>query len=164
MSQISRGEFDRLPWSGMAMARIGLRMMPPFPSPSLRFRPVSFPQSGSKAGISDVAFLDTASRGWVQFAYALRAPAANNVVSSFRVEERGTPMHHRSSGPAALPQGSSLQSELCCLGPSSLMRPHAPHSLSTPRFHRCGLYEMPSLCGQNLRRLGDQRVVPCFHR
>jgi hypothetical protein len=28
----------------------------------------------------------------------------------------------------ALPQRPSLRSELCCLGPSSLMRPHAPHS------------------------------------
>ena len=39
--------------SGRTMARIGLRMMPPFPSSPLRFRTVSFPQSGSKAGISD---------------------------------------------------------------------------------------------------------------
>ena len=29
---------------------------------------------------------------------------------------------------AALPQGPSLRSGLCCPGPSSLMRPHAPHS------------------------------------
>jgi hypothetical protein len=35
---------------------------------------------------------------------------------------------------AALPQGSSLQSGLCCPGPSSLNRPHAPHSPAQPDF------------------------------
>jgi hypothetical protein len=48
------------PMSGRTMARIGLRMMPPFPSSPLRFRTVSFPQSGSKAGISDGAFPSSA--------------------------------------------------------------------------------------------------------
>ena len=38
------------------MARSGLQMMPTFPSPSLKFRTVSFPQYGFKAGISDGAF------------------------------------------------------------------------------------------------------------
>ena len=38
--------------------------------------------------------------------------------------------------------------------------PSAPVA-STSRFHRHGLYGMPSLCVQ-LQRLGDQRVVPCF--
>ena len=38
------------------MARIGLRMMPTFPSSPLKFRTVGFPQSGFKAGSSDGAF------------------------------------------------------------------------------------------------------------
>src|SRR5215469_9500526 len=42
--------------SGRAMARSGLRMMPPFPSPSLKFRKAGFPRSGFKASISDRAF------------------------------------------------------------------------------------------------------------
>jgi len=33
----------------------------------------------------------------------------------------------------------------------------------TSRFHRLGLYEMPSLC-VTLQRLGDPRAVPCFRR
>ena len=46
--------------SGRAMARSGLRMMPTFPSPSLKFRTVSFPQYGFKVGMSDGAFpIDT---------------------------------------------------------------------------------------------------------
>jgi hypothetical protein len=40
---------------GRTMARIGLRMMPPFPSSSLSFRTAGFPQYGWKAGISDGA-------------------------------------------------------------------------------------------------------------
>jgi hypothetical protein len=47
--------------SGRTKARIGLRMMPPFPSSPLRFRTAGFPQYGSKAGLSDRAFPDPAS-------------------------------------------------------------------------------------------------------
>src|SRR5882724_6918910 len=42
-------------WSGRAMARSGLRMMPTFPLPSLKFRTADFPQYGFKAGFSDRA-------------------------------------------------------------------------------------------------------------
>src|SRR6516165_1421737 len=42
--------------SGRTMARIGRRMMPPFPSSSLKFRTAGFPQYGFKAGRSDGAF------------------------------------------------------------------------------------------------------------
>ena len=35
---------------------------------------------------------------------------------------------------AALPQGPSLRSELFCLGPSMLIRPHPPHSQAHPDF------------------------------
>jgi hypothetical protein len=42
--------------SGRTMARTGLRMMPTFPSSPLRFRTASFPQYGSKAGLSVGAF------------------------------------------------------------------------------------------------------------
>jgi hypothetical protein len=38
------------------MARSGLRMMPTFPLPSLKFRTAGFPQYGFKAGVSDKAF------------------------------------------------------------------------------------------------------------
>jgi hypothetical protein len=65
LSALDRRAFQRryqpqLLVSGRTMARIGLRMMPPFPSSPLRFRTVSFPQSGSKAGISDGAFPSSA--------------------------------------------------------------------------------------------------------
>src|SRR5438128_64937 len=38
------------------MARTGLRMMPTFPSPALKFRTAGFPRYGFQAGISDTAF------------------------------------------------------------------------------------------------------------
>jgi Sulfatase len=44
------------PLSGKAMARTGLRMMPTFPSPPLKFRTAGFPRYGFKAGISDETF------------------------------------------------------------------------------------------------------------
>ena len=62
---------------------------------------------------------------------------------------------------AALPQGSSLRSGLCCPGPSSLNRPHAPHlpahlDFTDTAYTRC------LRCASKLQRLGNQRVVPCF--
>jgi hypothetical protein len=51
-----------LDWSGRAMARSGLRMMPTFPLPSLKFRTAGFPQYGLKAGLSDKACPFDASR------------------------------------------------------------------------------------------------------
>ena len=42
--------------SGKAMARTGLRMMPTFPLPPLKFRTAGFPRYGFKAGLSDGAF------------------------------------------------------------------------------------------------------------
>jgi hypothetical protein len=41
---------------GRTMARNGLRMMPPFPWSPLKFRTVSLPQYGFKAGLSDGTF------------------------------------------------------------------------------------------------------------
>ena len=77
--------------SGKAMARTGLRMMPTFPLPPLKFRTVSFPQSGFKAGISDAAF----PVPW--FAIALRASATIEY-SPLCVGDRCAYKHLRASG------------------------------------------------------------------
>ena len=42
--------------SGKAMARTGLRMMPTFPLPPLKFRTAGFPRYGFKAGLLEGAF------------------------------------------------------------------------------------------------------------
>jgi hypothetical protein len=58
------------------------------------------------------------------------------------------------------PQGSSLLSELCCLEPSSLNRPHPPH----PPAHRDFTAERLIRNAFAVReRRGDPRVVPGFH-
>jgi hypothetical protein len=53
---------------------------------------------------------------------------------------------------AALPQGSSLRSGLCCPGPSSLSRPHAPHSPAHPDFTNPA-YTRCLRCASKLQRL-----------
>jgi len=113
--------------SGKAMARTGLRMMPTFPSPPLKFRTAGFPRYGFKAGLSDEAFPMTS--------VCLR-PSCSSAIIAIPCSVSGTmclgaPPCKRSS---ALPQGPSLRSELCCLGPSSLNRPHPPHSWAHPDF------------------------------
>ena len=94
-------------------------MMPLFPSPSLKFRTAGFPRSGFKAGISSAAFPTT----W--FACALRALCCHRLPLHC-VRDKCAYKHLRASGPAALPQGPSLRSGLCCPDPSTLNRPHPP--------------------------------------
>jgi hypothetical protein len=67
--------------------------------------------------------------------------------------------HHHSSGYAALPQGPSLRTGFCCPGPSTLMRPHPPHSQAQRDFTAVQLIR-PAFAVRF--RLGDPRLVPCF--
>ena len=61
---------------------------------------------------------------------------------------------------AALPQGPSLRSGFCCPSPSSLIRPHPPHSRAHPDF-AAGRLIGDAFAVRDRR--GDPRVVPCFH-
>jgi hypothetical protein len=70
--------------------------------------------------------------------------------------------HLRASGSTALPQGPSLRSGLFCPGPSSLIRPHPPHSRAQPDFTVLRLIRVTfavhiCIC------LGDPRLVLSFH-
>ena len=127
--------------SGRTMARSGLRMMPTFPSSPLRFRTASFPQYGSKAGLSDRAFPDRAS---VKLAPSIPV-AWSGLPPSFvlsaaawipRSESEATCSveHRHESDLVARLQGPSLRSGLCCPGPSTLNRPHPPHSQAHHNF------------------------------
>jgi hypothetical protein len=58
-----------------------------------------------------------------------------------------------------LPQGSSLLPELCCLGPSSLNRPHPPHSWAHRDFTAERLIRDVFAVREHR---GDPRVVPSF--
>jgi hypothetical protein len=57
------------------------------------------------------------------------------------------------------PRGSSLRARLCCPGPSSLNRPHPPHSWAQHNFIALRL-----ICAAFAvrERLGNPRVVPGF--
>jgi hypothetical protein len=59
-----------------------------------------------------------------------------------------------------LPQGSSLLPGLCCPGPSSLNRPHPPHSQAHHDFTAWRLIRDVFAVRE---RRGDPRVVPSFH-
>jgi hypothetical protein len=145
-------------WSGRAMARSGLRMMPTFPLPSLKFRTAGFPQYGFKAGVSDRACPFDAACTSLGLPPPFVLPAAR-VGSPFCAEGRCALKHLRSSGccrstPGALaPDRVVLSRSILTCGPIRPTRRHIP--ISPLR----GLYEMPSLC---TLRLGDLRVVPRF--
>jgi len=65
--------------------------------------------------------------------------------------------HHEAVSP--LPQGSSLLLEFCCLGPSSLNRPHPPHSRAHRNFTAQRLIRGAFAVRE---RRGDPRAVPDF--
>ena len=138
------------------MARSGLRMMPTFPSPSLKFRTAGFPQYGFKAGVSDRACPFGALRV-ARFASVLRAPRCIREIpvlcrGRMRVEAPPfeQPLYPR--GPRS-EAGFAVTLHLHFFGPSVPTRRRIP--ISPLR----GLYQMPSLC---TLRLGDPRVVPGF--
>ena len=60
---------------------------------------------------------------------------------------------------AALPQGPSLRSGLFCPGPSTLIRPHPPHSWARRDFPAVPVMRDAFAVRECL---GDPRVVPCF--
>ena len=126
--------------SGKAMARTGLRMMPTFPSPPLKFRTAGFPQYGFKAGISDKAF----PKNLVchRPSCPLLSPCTPCSVSGTMRDsappcERTHPLYPR--GPRSGP-GYAVPVHLHLIGPIRPTRGHIPTSPTR------GLYEMPSLC------------------
>ena len=131
-------------------------MMPTFPSPPLKFRTASFPRYGFKAGLSDEAF----PARW--FAIAFRALCFHRS-SLLCVRDDVLMSTSVQAVPAALPQGPSLRSGLFCPGPSSLNRPHPPHSRAHPDFTVSRLIR--DAFAVHIRIcLGDPRLVLSFHR
>ena len=109
-------------------------MMPTFPRSSLSFRTAGFPQYGWKAGFPSGAFLDRQqlkpAPGIRRPSSSLHPPFVHLVVTTVVPHCVGPPTRlctavedHYSSA-----QGPSLGFELCCLGPSSLNRPHPSRS------------------------------------
>ncbi len=134
-------------------------MMPTFPSPSLKFRTAGFPQYGFKVGLSDGAFpfgvwpsrRSVCHRPSCFPLSTTESPYCDGGVARFSTTVR--------AAFTAPPQGPSLRSGLFCPGPSSLNRPHPPHSQADRDFTASRLirdaFAVPSC-------LSDPRVVPCF--
>src|SRR6516225_1180620 len=143
----SAENFRLLDKSGKAMARTGLRMMPTFPSPPLKFRTAGFPQYGFKAGLSEGAF--PARRPIVApiwFTALLRAPrfqpvrprsVSGQLCAGAPPCQRLPSLYPR--GPRSGP-GYSVPVLLRLIDP---IRPSCRHISTSPH---CGLYEMPSRC------------------
>ena len=124
------------------------------PSP-LSFRTSGFPQYGCKAGFQVApARAQAAARGLPPpFVLPARPPNPRTV-------SRGAAPHAPPCARIpALPQGPSLRSRLCCPGPSSLNRPHPPHS-QTPRDFTA--QRLIRRAVPRPKRLGGPRAVPCF--
>ena len=141
-------------WSSGAMARTGLRMMPTFPSPPLKFRTAGFPQYGFKASMSDSALLQVRS---LKPAPGIRLRPCSLLLSFARFHHRGSPgsesktiqasTRRCAGGFPSLPQGSLApvrvmlsRSIIAYYSPMRQSRRHAATS-------RLRLYAAPSLCG-----------------
>ena len=138
------------------MARTGLRMMPTFPSPPLKFRTAGFPQYGFKASLSDRAFLQARNLkpapgipvATPQFACTLRPLSPQNKSWLCVQDWSGfhQPLCERPplSTPGVLGSGSSCVVSIH----HRLLRPHPPVSPARCDFTSLLLiYAAPSLCG-----------------
>jgi hypothetical protein len=141
------------------MARTGLRMMPTFPSSPLKFRTAGFPRYGFKAGCQTGPSRVAPDHRVTQFATVLRA---RQVRRDCLRSESESPDWLSTAVRATLiarPQRPSLRFGLCCPGPSTLNRPHPPHSPAHRVFTALRLIpDAFAVCAH----LGDPRVVPCF--
>src|SRR5271165_4746003 len=134
VSRFGSSDYDKL-LSGRTVARSGLRMMPTFPLSPLSFRTAGFPQYGWKVGLSGSAFphvaqvkpapgIPCSTRRFASAFRALRCPTLRPALC--RNSGLGGALPFEESTP--LPQRSSLRSGFYCPSPSTLNRPHPPHS------------------------------------
>ena len=140
-------------------------MMPTSPPTPLTFRTSGFPQYGCKAG-----FQVAPAHPRLAQARSRHTPPTRGLPPPFVLPSRTPNSRSVSRGAAAqappcaqspaLPQGPSLRSGFCCPRPSSLTRPHPPHSPAHRDFTASRLIRHAFAVRE---RLGDPRVVPCFH-
>ena len=139
--------------------------MPTSPRSPLSFRTAGFPQYGWKAGLSDGAFPECRrlkpAPGIHQPASGLLPPFVHlGVATIFPYCARSrTRSCTAIVGRVPTTQGASLGSRLFCPGPSSLNRPHPPHSQAHHDFTARRLIRAVFAVRE---RPGDPRVVPGF--
>jgi hypothetical protein len=140
-------------------------MMPTFPRSPLSFRTAGFPRYGWKAGLSDGAFPAIASlKSAPDMHVATTGLHPPFVHSAARAGSPFLPGPQARSCTAMKwlapqPQGPSLESGLCCPGPSSLNRPHPSHARAHRDFAAWRLIRGAFAVRE---RRGDPRVVPSF--
>ena len=148
------------------MARTGLRMMPTFPSPPLKFRTAGFPQYGFKASMSDRAFLQARN---LKPAPGIRSLPRSLLLPFARFRHRRSPGSMSKTigastcrcagGLPSLPQGS-LAPVRVVLSPSTLTTPPCASLAGTLRLHVFALIRSAFAVRE---RLGDPRDLPYFH-
>jgi hypothetical protein len=142
------------------VARTGLRMMPTFPPPPLKFRTAGFPRYGFKASLSDPACPGRREvkpapgipSGASGFAMILRAPPDYVIHGTPVGSPEGQSGGIVVAGCAADPRGPWLRSEFCCLGPSRLTTTPSASLAGTTRFHRFTAYTRGLRCAGAPRR------------
>ena len=142
------------------MARTGLRMMPTFPSPPLKFRTAGFPQSGFKASLSGRAFPDGSglkpAPGIHPSPFGLHRPFArfrNGHADPARCPDPAVfPRAAVREAQPPYPRGPWLRSELCCLGPSSRSTTPSASLAGTRRLHGSAAYTPRLRCAGAPRR------------
>ena len=142
------------------MARTGLRMMPTFPSPPLKFRTAGFPQSGFKASLSGRAFPDGSglkpAPGIHASPFGLHRPFArfrNGHADPARCPDPAVfPRAAVREAQPPYPRGPWLRSEFCCLGPSSRSTTPSASLAGTRRLHGSAAYTPRLRCAGAPRR------------
>ena len=152
----------RRPRSGRTVARIGLRMMPPFPQSPLSTVRRVFPSTAGRLAFqvapSPMSPRLSQHQACPAHHVGLRLPFVHSVASSWcRDDGLGDAPPFEELTP--LPQRSSLRSGLYCPSPSTLIRPHPSHSQAHPDFTAWRFIRDAFAV---LVRLGDPRLVPCF--
>jgi hypothetical protein len=142
------------------MARTGLRMMPTFPSPSLKCRTAGFPQYGFKASLSGRACPTNVT---VKPAPGMPAPSASLPRPFARFRCGGTTWRCVQINPRLhvppcerpmplYPRGPWLRSGLCCPGPSSRTTTPSAGLAGTRGFHGPAAYTPRLRCAGAPRR------------
>jgi hypothetical protein len=142
------------------MARTGRRMMPTFPSPSLKFRTVSFPQYGFKASLSGRACPADIP---VKPAPGMPVPSTSLPQPFARFRYGRTTWHCVQINPRLpvplcerplplYPRGPWLRSGLCCPRPSSRTTTPSAGLAGTRGFHGPAAYTPRLRCAGAPRR------------
>jgi hypothetical protein len=146
-------------------------MMPTFPSPSLKFRTLGFPQYGFKASMSDRACRASAQVKTVPV--MLHVPTRLHRSCAHRPRREAPGSVSRTVGgldvllctrlSSRYPRGPWLRSEFCCLGPSRLTTTPAASPAGTQRFRGLAVYTSRLRCVGTPRRPAGPSLLslPC---